>query len=158
MVKRKSEDPTTPPPDPGAGKRGTEGHIAYLLRQAQTAVRHRIDGNIAGLGVTYPQFTVMTMIRAYDGPSGADLARLSLLTPQTVAVIVRNLLRDGLVRREKHPVHGRILRLALTDDGAALLARCRRRVAKVDAAMVDGLSAADEAVIRNWLVRLAVRD
>lgn len=146
------------PPAPGVAKRGIDGHIAYLLRQAQAAVRQRIDRALAEMGVTYPQFSVMTMISVYDGLSGADIARLSLLTPQTVAVIVRNLIREGLVAREKDAVHGRILRLTLTDDGAALLDRCRRRVWKIEAGMVEGLSAADEAVVRDWLVGLAHPD
>lgn len=151
-------NPATPVPEPGIGKRGVEGHIAYLLRQAQASVRHRVDRALADLAVTYPQFTVMTMIRAYEGLSGAEIARLSLLTPQTVTVIVRNLMRDGLVLRERDPVHGRILRLALSDAGTALLVQCRDRVAGIEEDMVDGLSAADEAVVRGWLTALATRD
>ena len=156
MVKRNA-DARDAAPDPGTGMRGTDGHIAYLLRQAQAAVRQRIERALDDLGVTYPQFTVMTMIRSYDGLSGADIARLSLLTPQTVTVIVRNLVRDGLVVREKHATHGRILTLALSADGRTLLTRCRRRLAPIEAAMVGDLSEADERIVREWLVALAVR-
>jgi hypothetical protein len=50
---------------------------------------------------------VLTMLKAYPGLSGADLARVAVLTPQTVGVIIGNLERDGAIRKEPHPVHGR---------------------------------------------------
>ena len=61
------------------------------------------------------------MLRAYPGLSGADLARVGLLTPQTVGVIIRNLERDGANRKMPHPVHGRVLQWTLTRRGTALL-------------------------------------
>lgn len=146
------------PPAAGVGKRGRDGHIAYLLRQAQHATRHRIEAALAGFDVTYPQFTVMTMVRSYENLSAADIARLCMLTPQTVTVIVRNLIRDGLIDRRKDPVHGRIFRLALTDEGGALLKRCRRRLDKIEAEMTKGLPPATEAAIRDWLTGLASAD
>src|SRR5207247_3307299 len=95
------------PPPPGEGKRGEQGHLAYLLRQAQAATRLAMERALADLGVTSPQFVVLTMLRAYPGLSGADLARVALQTPQTVGVIIRNLERDGAIRKSPHPIHGR---------------------------------------------------
>jgi DNA-binding MarR family transcriptional regulator len=57
---------------------------------------------------------VLTMLKAYPGLSGADLARVSLLTPQTVGLIIRNLERAGSIRKTPHPVHGRVLMWTLT--------------------------------------------
>ena len=74
-------------PRPGEAKRGPEGHLGYLLRQASAAFRGATDRALAQLGVTTPQFGVLTMIVAYPGLSGADLARLSFLTPQTINVM-----------------------------------------------------------------------
>ncbi|MFW1123090.1 MarR family winged helix-turn-helix transcriptional regulator, partial [Vibrio parahaemolyticus] len=68
-----------------------------------------------------PQFVVLTMLKAYPGLSGADLARVALLTPQTVSVIIRNLERDGAIRKSPHPVHGRVLQWTLTSHGTTLL-------------------------------------
>lgn len=142
-------------PRAGEGKRGAEGHLGYLLRQAATAHRVRMERALAGLGVTVPQFSVMTMLAAYPGASNADLARASLLTPQTLSVIVANLEKAGTLAREAHAVHGRIRTLALTPAGARLLARCRARVDAVEAAMARGLDPASGAAVRNWLAHLA---
>lgn len=89
------------PPPPGHGKRGEQGHIAYLLRQAQAATRLTLERALADLGITPPQFAVLTMLRAYPGLSGAELARVALLTPQTVGVIIRNLERGGAIRKTR---------------------------------------------------------
>lgn len=142
-------------PEPGEGKRGEEGYLGYLLRQAAAAQRHRMDKALADLGITPPQFAVLTMLRAYPGHSNADLARLALLTPQTVSVIVANLERAGLIGRRRHEVHGRIQHLALTETGAALLDQATERVHGLERALAAGLSEADERAIRRWLASAA---
>ena len=119
--------PRIRPPSRGPARpsAGPEGHLGYLLRQASVALRGAMDGALAEMGVTTPQFSVLTMIAAYPGASGADLARLTFLTPQTINVIVRNLERDGAIEKTAHATHGRILRLHATARGQALLKRCR---------------------------------
>ena len=143
------------PPPPGKGKRGEKGHLAYLLRQAQAATRLTLERALAELAVTPPQFAVLTMLKAYPGLSGADVARVAVLTPQTVGVIIRNLERDGAIRKTPHPVHGRVLQWTLTRRGAALLGECRRHVNAVERRLVAGLGAKAQATIRRWLSKIA---
>ncbi len=145
-----------PAPVPGEGKRGEDGHLGYLLRQASVAFRIRMDRQLAGLGVTQPQFAVLTMVASYPGLSNADLARLSLLTPQTVSLIVGNLKRAGALASTPHAVHGRIRHLSLTPKGEQTLARCKARVQTLEAGLVAGLTKRNELAIRQWLVRVAV--
>lgn len=146
-------DPPFPPA--GEGRRGEGGHLGYLLRQAGTAFRTRMDGALAAFEVTTPQFVAMTMISAYPGLSSADLARLSLLTPQTITVIVGNLKRAGAVASEPHAVHGRIQQLCLTEQGGSLLARCRPSIDALEARLEPGFDADEMAVVRRWLTAVA---
>jgi DNA-binding MarR family transcriptional regulator len=143
------------PPPPGHGERGESGHIAYLLRQAQAATRLTLERALADLGITPPQFAVLTMLRAYPGLSGADLARVALLTPQTVGVIIRNLERGGAIRKTPHPVHGRVLQWTLTHRGGTLLDKCRRRATALERRLVAGLGAKSKVTIRRWLSKIA---
>lgn len=119
-------------PDVGEGKRGEGGHFGYLLRQAGAAHRLRMERVLADLGI-----------------SGADLARLAVLTPQTVSVIVANLERSGAIVRRPHAVHGRIQQIDVTEEGRALLKQCRARVKKLEARMAAGFTSAEEQVIRS---------
>jgi DNA-binding MarR family transcriptional regulator len=143
------------PPPPGEGKRGEQGYLAYLLRQAQAATRLAMERALADLGVTPPQFVVLTMLRAYPGLSGADLARVAMLTPQTVGVIIRNLERDGAIKKSPHPIHGRVLQWTVTQRGAALLKQCRRHADTIERRLAAGLSIKAQAMIRRWLAKIA---
>ena len=142
-------------PEPGEGKRGEAGYLGYLLRQAAGAYRLRMERALADIEVTPPQFSVLTMLAAYPGHSNADLARIALLTPQTVSVIVSNLLRRGAVVRRPHAVHGRIQHLELSKSGRALLTKCRIRAHAVERDLAAGVSSAEKQAIRRWLVRVA---
>jgi len=105
------------------------------------------------VGVTLPQFLVLTMLRAYPGLSGAELARIALLTPQTVGLITRNLERSGAVGKRPHPSHGRVLQFTLTQKGHELLGLCRHRADAVEKQI--SAKAEDEIVVRRWLVAVA---
>jgi DNA-binding MarR family transcriptional regulator len=150
-----SEEAAVHVPAPGEGKRGEQGYLGYLLRQAHAAVRLKMERTLADLGVTSPQFAVLTMLNAYPGLSGADVARLTFLTPQTVGVIIRNLERDGAIMMTPHPVHGRIQQWTLTPRGATLLKACRERVNELEKRLANGLDVKAEANIRRWLANVA---
>ena len=153
---RKTTRPTVPAiPRPGEAKRGPQGHLGYLLRQAHASFRGAMDRALGELGLTTPQFTVLTMIVAYPGLSGADLARLAFLTPQTINVIVSNLERDGAIEKTAHATHGRILRLHATARGQALLRRCRAQVETIEADLSAALGRDGDRALRRWLSAVA---
>ncbi len=139
----------------GEAKRGPEGYLTYLLRQANASVRLALDRALAKEDMTYPQQSALTMIRAYEAISAADLARLSMLTPQTVNGIVRALELRGAIRKEPDPVNGRILRLIITEEGRALNKRCRGVTAPIEAALRAKMKLNVESAVRQWLVDVA---
>ena len=144
-------------PAVGEAKRGPEGYLTYLLRQASASVRLALDRALSVEGLTYPQQSALTMIRAYGAISSADLARLAMLTPQTVNGIVHALEARGAIRRTRDPVHGRILRLEVTEEGLALNRRGRARTAPIEASLKEGLSPSHERALREWLVGVATK-
>lgn len=152
---RKSKIQGTPIPAIGEGKRGETGHIGYLLRQAHAAHRIRMERSLQDTCLTLPQFSVLTMLAAYPGASGAELARLSLLTPQTMSVIVANLERAGTVSRRSHEAHGRIQIIEITKAGHELLARCKSASQSAETALLAGVTQTDEIAVRRWLVQVA---
>ena len=115
-----------------------------------------MERSLANLGVTPPQFVVLTMLRAYPGLSGADLARVALQTPQTVGVITRNLERDGAIVKTPHPVHGRALQWTLTRRGSRRLENCRRHALTLERRLAAALNAKSQATVRRWLSKIAI--
>ncbi len=142
-------------PRAGEGKRGPDGHLGYLVRQANVAVRAAMEKALADIEATPAQFAVLTMIAAYPGVSGAELARLTFLTPQTINTIVRNLVRSGAIEKAAHAVHGRVLRLTATAKGQALLKHCRTRIQQIEGRLVGLIAKDEEKVVRRWLSEVA---
>lgn len=145
-------------PAAGEGKRGEQGYFGYLLRQASNAHRARMEKALADMTITPPQFSVLTMVNAYPGISNADLARLSMLTPQTVSVIVSNLEKSGALKRRPHAVHGRIQQLEITTEGKALLKSCKQRASQVEQELAIHLNEKEAAIVRRWLAAVAVEN
>lgn len=143
-------------PRAGEGKRGRDGYTAYLVRQANAAIRRALDRALDDLAITSPQFSVLIVIGAYEPLSSAELARLALLTPQTINDIVRQLEQRGAIKRSPHAVHGRILNVTLTAEGRRLLGRCRARADTVNRHLDAGFETeAERAAVRRWLSHVA---
>jgi DNA-binding MarR family transcriptional regulator len=143
-------------PAVGEGKRGASGHIAYLLRQAHGAVRHAMDRDLAETGLTAPQFVVLNLLDAYKGASGAQLARVAQLTPQTMNLIVRKLEAEKWLVRSEPGANGRVLHIELTASGKAKLKICKRIADKVEAKILSLLGPNNEPAVRQWLAAVAV--
>ncbi len=143
-------------PGEGEGQRGAEGHIAYLLRQAHASVRLAIDAGLAEAGLTTPQFLVLNLLNAYPGASGAELARIASLTPQTVNLIVRKLEQGRLITRSEHETHGRVLNMELTRSGAKKLEQCKHLADQTEAQILALLDDRAEETVRQWLSDVAV--
>jgi DNA-binding MarR family transcriptional regulator len=141
----------------GDGYRGVDGHIGFLLRQAQTAVRGAIERTLQPLGLTPAQLALLSVLVHEGVVSSADLAKLSMLSAQSVGGIVQNMERAGWVTRERARHHGRIIWLKLTPAGRRIAARAQKRVGNIEIEMLRGFGPMPEATIRRWLVACARR-
>lgn len=139
----------------GDGFRGADGAVGYLLRQAQLTLRKALDTALRELGITTPQFSVLSVLEVESGLSGAEVARVSMLTPQTTNGILVALERAGRIERTPAPRDGRVLQVRLTDAGRALVRDARERVAAVERRMTAPLTPAESRQFRHWLVTCA---
>jgi DNA-binding MarR family transcriptional regulator len=139
----------------GEDFRGPDGHVSFLLRQANSALRTVIERELAPLGITGPQYSALNVIVQRPGLSGTELARASALTQQTTNEIVVALERKRWIMRQPRAGNRRVLDVHPTDDGRRLIARARRIVYRIERCMVRDLDARDQARLREWLVRCA---
>ncbi|MBL4785958.1 MAG: MarR family transcriptional regulator [Cohaesibacteraceae bacterium] len=91
--------------------------LGYVLKQAQHALRKRMDEGLRPLGLTVPQYAALTALELTPGASNAQLARKAFITPQSMQGILVNLEKSGLIIRTQHPDHGRIQQTTLTERG-----------------------------------------
>lgn len=143
------------PTNVGEGFRGPDGRVGYLLRQAHQAFRVAAQAELAGIGLTFPQYSVLSVADAEPGLSGAELARDSMLTPQTTNEIITLLVGAELLERRPDKRDKRLRRLHPTPAGRKLVARARPLVHGVEERMTSSLRTADEARLRQWLSAFA---
>ncbi len=115
-------------------------------------LRGRLTAAIQPAGLTLPAYTALSVLRAQDGLSNAQLARRSLVTPQSMSEALAQLVERGYVRRRADPRHGRIIRTELTASGRRALERCDRAVDDVERGMLVDLDAAEVAALRDALL------
>ena len=142
-------------PEPGERYRGTEGHLGYLLRQAQHAFAMAMEKALGRHGLTSPQFGVLSVLVADPGLSAADLARAAMVSPQAINLLVAGMEREGLVRKQKHPSHGRVLQLFPTDEGVRRVRDAYPAVIALEDRIAAGLPSRQLTAIKQWLVDVA---
>jgi DNA-binding MarR family transcriptional regulator len=98
------------------------------------------------------------LIAAAEAPgrSQRDLGELLGVDPSAVVAIVDDLERDGLVRREPHPLDRRTRLIVATDTGRDRLADVAGSAGEVGAALLAGLAAEERATLVELLGRLAL--
>lgn len=127
--------------------------FGYVLKRTQLALRSAMDGALATLDLTTPQYAALSELAKEQGLSNAELARRCFVTPQTMHQILGGLEREALVVRSQHPDHGRIQQTALTSKGEQRLTRAHERVSNVEARMTQSLSPTEITQTTGVLVK-----
>ena len=130
-----------------------EPRLSYVIGRLDRVLRRRLQAAVRPTGLTLPAYTALSVLRTHDGLSNAQLARRSLVTPQSMSEAVALLVDKGYVRRRADPGHGRVIRTELTNAGLRALERCDRAVDAVEREMVDGLGPAGVTELRRTLTR-----
>lgn len=77
----------------------------------------------ASYGLTFPQFMVLEALLHKDAMSVGEIKDTILSSDGTIPVIIKNLERDGMVRRAKDPSDHRRSMVSLTEAGRELIGR-----------------------------------
>jgi DNA-binding MarR family transcriptional regulator len=129
--------------------------FGYALKQAQQAMRSRMDRSLSGIGLTAPQYAVLVSLEAEPGASNATLARRAFVTPQTMQGMLAKLERGGMIARGPDAEHGRIRRTELTERGRHALRRAHEVAAKVERRARAALDPVDPDEATRMLLRAA---
>jgi len=130
-----------------------EPRLSYVIGRLERVLHRRLTAAVEPAGLTLPAYTALSVLRAQDGLSNAQLARRSLVTPQSMSEVLTLLVDQGYVRRRAEPGHGRVIRTELTKAGRRALERCDRAVDDVEQEMLGDLDADEVASLRSVLIR-----
>jgi DNA-binding MarR family transcriptional regulator len=130
-----------------------EPRLSYVIGRVDRVLRRRLSIAVEPAGLTLPAYTALSVLRGQDGLSNAELARRSLVTPQSMSEVLAVLVAQGYVRRCAEPGHGRIIRTELTPAGHRALELCDHAVDAVENDMLVDVDADDAARLRSVLIR-----
>jgi DNA-binding MarR family transcriptional regulator len=130
-----------------------EPRVSYVIARLDRVLRRRLSAAVEPAGLTLPAYTALSVLRAQDGLSNAQLARRSLVTPQSMSEVLTLLVDQGYVRRRAEPGHGRIIRTELTKAGSRALEHCDSAVDEVEQEMLGDLDADEATNLAGVLIR-----
>ena len=122
--------------------------LCFALYSATLAMQQAYKPLLADLGLTYPQYLVLSALWAAPAPqSVGTIGRTLHLDSNTLTPLIKRLETMGLVTRRRGDRDERQVLVALTPEGIAL----RDRAAHVPRAIAErtGLDLADIAALRD---------
>lgn len=129
--------------------------VGFALKQAQQALRNRLDSGLREVGLTMPQYAVLAFLEVEPGASNAELARRAFVTPQTMQTTLVALERGGFIQRTPHAEHGRLQLTELTAKGREGLAAATGVVAEAEDRLRAGIAPFEPDEVMAMLLRLA---
>ena len=114
-----------------------------------------LDEALSAYDLTMAQWRALHAVHEQPGASGAELARACGVTAQTMHTMLVGLERLGLVVRQPHAVHGRVVQVWLANAGERRLAAGRVIVEAVEARALAGLSDDERVLLGGLLARVA---
>lgn len=131
-----------------------EENLGTLLGQVARLMRRNFDERARSIGVTRPQWQVLSLLRSHPGSNQGTLADLLDVEPITVARMIDRLQEAGLVERRADPADRRAWRIHLTDKGEGFIDKLLPYGQQTLDAALDGIGASEQAQLLTTLSRV----
>lgn len=120
----------------------------------QRMLRRRVRDSFGDHALSGGQAELLNLVEQQPGASVGEVAAELRLAPNTVSATVTRLVDAGLLERERDPLDGRGVRLAVTDDGRERVQRRQSRRMELVGSALAGLAATDRVAIAAALPAL----
>lgn len=128
--------------------------LGFLIGDLSRLLRRRFDVRARTIGVTRPQWRMLTTLARNEGANQGRLAELLDVEPITLCRMVDRLAEAGLVERRPDPADRRAWRIFLTDAAQPILDELRTHGDALIAEATAGISADEQAQLSALLIRL----
>jgi DNA-binding MarR family transcriptional regulator len=129
-------------------------NLGSLIADVSHLMRRAFDERARGIGVSRPQWRVLTMLRRHEGINQGGLAELIEVEPITLCRMVDRLQEADLVERRADPADRRAWRLYLTEKARALLEDMRPLALGLFDDAMAGLAGEEREALFQMLARL----
>jgi DNA-binding MarR family transcriptional regulator len=94
-----------------------DSQLCFSLYGASIAINRAYKPMLDALGLTYPQYLVLSVLWEDDGQTIGSIAERLALEPSTITPLVKRLEQAGFVDRQRSPVDERQVHVRLTAKG-----------------------------------------
>jgi DNA-binding MarR family transcriptional regulator len=129
-------------------------NIGSMVADVARLIRRSFDERARGIGVTRPQWRVLSVLHRNEGVNQGGLADLLEVEPITLCRMVDRLQEADLVERRSDPADRRAWRLYLTVKARALLEQLRPLAQGMFDDALEGLSEDDYSQMMVSLDRI----
>ena len=117
-----------------------EDNIGTMLGQVARLMRRNFDERARKIGVTRPQWQVLTLLARHEGINQGGLADILEVEPITLGRMIDRLQDAELVARRPDPADRRAWRLFMTERGNGLLAQLQPYGSETFEQALEGIS------------------
>lgn len=133
------------------------GLVGYQLAQAAIVTSQVFDDEVGRASkLRKVEYTMLALVQANPDVTARQLARALAVTPPNIAVWLDRLESRGLVQRSRSEADARMQHIRATAAGTALVRRCTQRLLEHERAVLDALSAAEQAMLVELLHKAAM--
>ena len=130
-----------------------EVSLVYVIGRLNHGIRRDLRQLLAEWDLSVPEFTALSILQRRPGLSNAQLARRTMVTPQSMIEILAGLEARKFVSRTVDPNHGRILKSELTEEGKRVVTAAQVVTDAMQEELLEGVSEADRQVVFDAMIK-----
>ncbi len=135
-----------------------EDHPAHIVRRVHQRAGSLFQQMVDGDALSPTQFAALSTLLKHAELSQAQLCRIIAMDPSTGTIVLRKLIRQGLVRKSKSSRDSRLSLVSLTEFGRAFTAARLKQSLAVGQALLEPLSTEEQTQLIGLLKRLYGED
>lgn len=132
----------------------SDAAVTWTLTRAARNIEHRLTEFIASFNLSPVQMGVLVQLATYDSLTRADLARLTLTTPQSMAGVIEGMVAKGLLVMSGDGGRGRPNPITMTQQGRDTIEAVWPAFLEANSPEALGLTEAEAASLNKVLHHL----
>jgi MarR family transcriptional regulator for hemolysin len=132
-----------------------EATPAFWINRASRSLLRRFDAQLRPLGFAMSHLPVLRALADGRSLSQTELAQVAGVEQPSMAETLARMERDGVVQRDPNPDDKRRARVSITRRSRARLPKAKAALVETEREAMTGLSAKEQATLRNLLQRVA---
>lgn len=133
-------------------------HPAHIIRRAHQRATMRFQEVMGAHDLTPTQLAALATVMKHGVVSQNQLGRLTAMDPSTISIVIRKLVKHGLVERFASPDDQRLSMIRLSEKGVRYTAPLLTKSIEVGRRVLAPLKPSERALFMEMLSRVADAD